>query len=184
MRLPTHRMALLVATVLSGLSAGFFYTYQVSVIRGLDLVDDTNYVATFQAINETIRNPMFGLVFWGTVPAVAYAFWHHQNADAREQGGPARRLIAYALGLAVAVIMVTGTGSLPLNRDLADLDNVTPESAAIARDEFEDDWNQYNLVRTLLSAGSFVCLAGALALGDPAESDRKETLTDRVPAEV
>jgi len=43
------------------------------VTVGLGEVDDRTYVATFQAINDTIQNPAFGLVFFGAVPALVAA---------------------------------------------------------------------------------------------------------------
>jgi uncharacterized membrane protein len=68
-----RRLTLLVATVPAGMTAGCFFAYEVSVTRALADVDDTIYVATFQAINDTIRNAAFGIVFFGTVPAIALA---------------------------------------------------------------------------------------------------------------
>ena len=66
-------MTLLLATILVGLSAGFFFTYEASVTLGLAEVSDVAYVETFQAINETVRNPAFGIVFFGSIPAMALA---------------------------------------------------------------------------------------------------------------
>jgi len=68
--LPTSQTAHVFATVLTGLSAGFFFAYESSVTRGLAEVDDLTYVQTFQAINATIKNPMFGTVFFGSLPAL------------------------------------------------------------------------------------------------------------------
>ena len=64
--------ALVAATVATGLSAGVFYTFQVSITRALAAVDDTQYVAVFQSINRTIVNPWFVSVFLGA-PTLAAA---------------------------------------------------------------------------------------------------------------
>lgn len=156
------RIALLVAVVLAGLSAGFFYTYEASVTPGLARVDDTTYVATFQAINEAIRNPAFGIIFFGPVPAIATALLVHWN-----HGHARRWLIGAALVLYLALIAITGTGNVPLNHQLAEHATVTPATAAEARVDFEGDWNRLNLIRTISVAASFLLLT--VAAGLPAQ---------------
>lgn len=158
--LPSSRVALVIATVLAGLSAGFFFTYEASVTLGLAEVSDVAYVETFQAINETVRNPAFGIVFFGSIPAIALAV----VANWRRARPAARALLAAALPLYVMGLLITGTGNVPLNNDLAKVVDLTPEAAAIARAAFEDDWNRLNLLRSLSIAASFICLVVATAL--------------------
>jgi uncharacterized membrane protein len=55
------------ATLTTGLIAGVFYAYAVSVNLGLGVQPDASYVATMQAINERIENPLFFLSFFGAV---------------------------------------------------------------------------------------------------------------------
>ncbi|MFT4988444.1 MAG: AraC-like DNA-binding protein [Acidimicrobiales bacterium] len=58
------RTLLLVASVLSsGLMAGLFFGWAVSVIPGTKLVDDRSYLATMQNINREILNPVFIVAF-------------------------------------------------------------------------------------------------------------------------
>ena len=161
-----NRLALVVATVLVGLSAGFFFTYEASVTLGLADVSDVTYVETFQAINETIRNPAFGLVFFGSIPAIALAV----ATNWRTASPVTRGLLVAALPLYLAGLMITSTGNVPLNNDLADVANITPEAAAVARAAFEDDWNQLNLLRSITVAVGFACLATAGILV-PARAD-------------
>jgi uncharacterized membrane protein len=47
------------ATLTTGLIAGVFYAYAVSVNLGLAAQPDAAYVAAMQAINERIQNPVF-----------------------------------------------------------------------------------------------------------------------------
>ncbi len=154
------RLTMLIATVLAGLSAGFFFTYEASVTLGLADVSDIAYVETFQAINDTVQNPAFGIVFFGSVPAIAVA------AAANWTTAPpaARMLLVAALPLYLAGLIITGTGNVPLNNDLAEITNVTPETAATARTAFEDDWNRLNLLRSVSVGASFACLAGVSVL--------------------
>lgn len=165
------RITLLLATFLVGLSAGFFFTYEASVTLGLAEVSDLAYVETFQAINETVRNPAFGIVFFGSIPAIALAM----AMNWRSAPPVPRLLIAAALPLYLAGLIVTGVGNVPLNDDLADYGTVTPASAAQARAGFEDDWNQLNLVRALAIGSSFVALAAASvsvpARGEPTRGE-------------
>ncbi|MEZ5376119.1 MAG: anthrone oxygenase family protein [Acidimicrobiales bacterium] len=156
------RLALLGAITLVGLSAGFFVAYLSSVTRGLAEVGDTAYVETFQAINASVRNPLFGLVFFGPVPALVLAIATNWAAAST----PRRVLMAAALPLYLATIAITGTGNVPLNNDLAEVVVSSPEVAAAARAAFEDDWNRFNLMRTVAVVASFVSLGAAATLVD------------------
>lgn len=145
----TGRGTLAVATVLMGLSAGFFFAYQFSVIRGLADVDDETYVTTFRALNDTIRNPYFGIVFFGTVPTTALALalnWHRP---------PARWAIITALTFYLGCMAITVAGNVPLNDELA----TTTAGFAEARVDFEGPWNRLNLVRTIAVTAGFAALA-------------------------
>ena len=53
------------ATLATGLVAGVFYAYAVSVNLGLATQPDASYVATMQAINDRIENPLFFASFFG-----------------------------------------------------------------------------------------------------------------------
>lgn len=154
---PRH-IVLLIATILAGLSAGFFYTYETSVTLALADVDDSTYVKTFQAINDSIRNPAFGLMFFGTIPAMALAIafnWTTVNHFGR-------LLFVVAGALLLVTLLITGRGNVPLNNDLADVSNITEATAASARAAFETDWNSLNLIRTFTSVSSFLCLSTAM----------------------
>lgn len=148
------------AIVLAGLSAGFFYAYESSVIRGLAEVDDLTYLHTFQAINATIKNPLFGTVFFGSLPALLLA-----NVFYRKRAWtPQRLLLALAPVLYVIGMAVTFTGNVALNDELADVEPTTTAVAADARDAFEDDWNRLNGYRTIAFMGAFAASAAALPL--------------------
>lgn len=156
-----HRAAPLsavVATVLSGLFAGFFLTYSASVQLGLAQVDDLTYVRTFQAINATIRNPAFAVMFFGCVPAIAVAWFAHRTVDRRAA-------LALATGgvLCAAVVVITFAFNVPLNDELATVVDPTASQASAARDDFETIWNRWNLARTVLSVGGATAVAYAAA---------------------
>ena len=150
------------AVVLAGLSAGFFFAYEASVIRGLAQVDDLTYVRTFQAINATIRNPMFGIVFLGSFPALLAVNVLHR----RFAWSVKRALLGIAPVLYFVGMVITFTGNVVLNNELADVDATSAAAAAEGREAFEDDWNQLDGYRTVAFLGAFVAAASALPLAD------------------
>jgi uncharacterized membrane protein len=144
----------LVATiVLIGLAAGFFFTFQISVIRGLAIVDDAAYVETFQAINATIRNAWFGVVFFGSIPMLVATLALHWRSRPLVRG-----LLVAALVLYAATFAITAIANVPLNEDLALVTDRSAASAAAARSQFEASWNRWNLIRMLTCIASFVAL--------------------------
>lgn len=150
------------AVVLAGLSAGFFFAYEASVIRGLAEVDDLTYVHTFQAINATIKNPMFGTVFFGSFPALVLAAVLHR----RQAWSPKRLLLTVAPVLYAIGMVITFRGNVVLNNELAVVEPTSVEVAAEARDAFEDDWNRLDGYRSIAFLGAFVAAAAALPLAD------------------
>jgi len=134
-------VSMVAATVATGLSAGVFYTLQVSIVPALAEVDDATYVTTFQSINRTIVNPWFVSVFLGA-PMLAGA----------------------ALALQVASIAITVAGNIPLNEALDREGVVTGAAATAARTAFEASWNRLHLARTVASVGSFVAFGVASIL--------------------
>lgn len=89
------------ATVLAGLVAGFFFTYQISVTRGLAEIDDIAYVSTFQAINRTIVNVWFGFVFLGAFAAIAATLITNRRSDRTTRMLATAAAVLYLIGLAV-----------------------------------------------------------------------------------
>ncbi len=156
-----------VATVLAGLFGGFFLTYSASVQLGLAQVDDLTYVRTFQAINATIRNPAFAVMFFGCVPAIAIAWATNRRADRRTA-------LALATGgvLCAAVVVITFVFNVPLNNELATWVDPTAAQASRARADFETVWNRWNLARTILSVAGAVAVAFAAVTARRADAGR------------
>lgn len=110
---------LLVASVLcTGLMAGLFFAYDISVMPGLAELDDAAYAAAMQRFNAAIDgSALFGLVFLATlgltVAAAIVAFRRKRRAVALPLAAAA---LCYLL-----VLVVTVAVNLPLNADLAAL---------------------------------------------------------------
>jgi uncharacterized membrane protein len=165
---PAPRLVLKAATIGSGLLAGLFYAYQVSIIPAFKVVDDVSYVTSFNAINDKIENGWFFLSFMGTLPLIAGALYLYRRASS-----PVTGLVAAGLVLNLVMLGVTAFGNIPLNDDLAEVKSVTPATAAVARADFEETWNDLNLIRTLAALGSFVVLTVAVNL-DPTPHRRAD----------
>lgn len=154
-------VVLLGATLCTGLMAGLFYAYSVSVMPGLSGASDRTVVETMQRINVAILNGWFGVVFGGAVVLAAAAALLVLRSDDRAP----LRWVLLGLGLYVGVLVVTSAASVPLNDRLAaagDPDRIG--DLAAVRQAFETTWVRWNLVRTVLNTGAFGALAWALVL--------------------
>jgi uncharacterized membrane protein len=150
------RTVLVAATVTSGLLAGLFYAYSVSVMRGLARTADRTFVESMRQINVAILNGWFALGFVGAPLATTLALVVHLDGD-----DPATvAWIALALVSAFITLAVTLTVNVPLNDELA---SVEEGDAGVARGRFEGRWVRWNLARTISSAAAFGFLILALA---------------------
>lgn len=147
-------LTLLIAILLTGLSAGFFATYHYSVVRALATVSDNTYVVAFQAINDNVRSVEFGVIFFGSLPAILLAALFSWRAPT------VRLLLLAAAGAYAIMLVITFTVHIPLNETLSTV-NAAAESAT-ARHNFEARWNEMHLYRTLAVCVSFVLTVVAL----------------------
>ena len=147
------------ATLSMGLVAGVFYAYAVSVNLGLADQSDASYVATMNAINERIQNPLFFASFFGAILFLLAALVIHF---------PKLRSGRFRL-IALACVLYVGGGFLPtvfvnvpLNDLLAAVDPDAPARVlAEARAAYEGPWSFWNAVRAVFSSLAFAALVGA-----------------------
>ena len=150
---------LLAATITSGLMAGLFYAYSVSVMPALRDADAAVFVEVMQRINVAILNGWFALGFAGTAVFGALAVILYAVA------GDAGVLVSAVIGLVlyVAQLALTFRLHIPLNRALdaaGPPGRVTDPDAA--REAFESRWVRWNHARTLLCTGALASLCCAL----------------------
>ena len=145
---------LILTTLASGLMAGLFYAWSISVTPGLSKVEDKNYLHSFQSMNQAIINPIFLICFMGLavlLPLISYLSF---NSIVFEYVLSAS--IIYMLG----VMAVTFLGNIPLNNNLdsLEIDSMSAEQISTFRNGFENKWNKLNYIRTISSSLSFILM--------------------------
>jgi uncharacterized membrane protein len=155
---------MIVAIVTTGLSAGVFFAFQVSIIPAFKLLPDAVYIAAMQSINDIIQNdPFFLFCFIGAGLFLAIAAFMYRTPP----GSPRFfLLVAAAVLYIVGVLGVSFAANIPLNDTLAgfSLSSATAHQAALARASYEDPWNAWNLVRTYASVAALALVVIACFL--------------------
>jgi uncharacterized membrane protein len=146
-------VSLVAALVTTGLMAGVYLAFSISVLPGLGRSDDRTFVLAMRGMNEAILNPVFGVVFGGPLVLGVVAVATRLPSGHRDGLGWA----ALAIGLYVVTLVITGVVNVPLNNRLD-----TTEPVEEARTVFERRWVRWNVVRTLVCTASFVALVPAL----------------------
>lgn len=153
-------LVLLSAIILTGLSAGLFYSWQVSVIPGTRKVMDLTYLQTMQSINRAILNPAFFIIFFGSLIMLGISTFISLKTD----GMLFSLLLASSIFYFIGPFGITALGNVPLN-DQLDIINISELSAVKAaefRQFYEAKWNQLHLIRTVLAVLSFMLATAAL----------------------
>ncbi len=153
-------MALILATFLCSLVAGFLFAFAIVVMPGIRRLNDREFIRAFQVIDGVIQNnqPLFVLVWIGSVVALVTS----AVLGIGQLDGGGRLLITFAaLAYLLGVQLPTFTINVPLNNKLQtlevdDLDETTQEAA---RKDFEPRWNLWNSIRT-----AFASVASALLI--------------------
>ena len=144
-----------VALVLTGLSAGLFVGWAVSVIPGTRRTSDRTYVETMQRINVAIVNPPFLVIFMGTAIALLIsAILLFAGDQTRRAWWATAATATYVVGM----LGVTIGGNIPLNNalDSFDLGDAGDDEVNRQRRDYEGPWNRLHYTRSA---------AGLVALG-------------------
>lgn len=147
-----------VSILFSGIMAGLFFAYSVSVVLAFDTLSASAYTTVMKSINEVILNAAFGVTFVGAavVPIVSAAIvflsgdWTAQHGQLFVVG-----VVIYVIGT-VAVTMVI---HIPMNEYIATWSTVSPpDDWATVRTR----WALWNHVRTIAAVISFVLYLAAI----------------------
>ncbi len=152
-----NTIILITTTLSTGLIAGLFYAWSISVTPGLAKIGDDSYLLAFQSMNRAILNPAFFIFFMGLVillPLLSYLYYK----------SPVSAQFWYILSATIlymaGIMAVTFFGNVPMNNTLEALkiESMTSEQMASFRLGFESKWNNLNMIRTICSSLSFVLL--------------------------
>ncbi len=155
-------LSLFAATAALGLIAGFFYTYEVSVMRGFARLSDADFISAMQAVNATIRNWGFAPSFFGAVVLLLIAAALHWREWRQLKG---MLILAACLLYIGGAFLLTLLINVPMNDWLAAQGPAAlMVDAGAIRVQYEADWVFWNLVRTLASGLAFALTSAALWL--------------------
>lgn len=153
------KAALVSATLLCSLVAGFLFAFAVVAMPGIGRLDDRSFIRAFQVIDGVIQEnqPLFMFVWVGSIVALigsaVIGFSHMDGANRAV-------LIAVAVVYLAGVQLPTARINIPLNNHIQthEVEQMNDQEALNARTEFEDQWNRWNVIRTV------VAIAVALSL--------------------
>lgn len=149
------------AVLLTGLSAGLFFAWSVSVIPGTQRVTDEVYLQTMQSINRAILNPAFFAVFFGSAVLLSISNIYEFHSNKLVFSFFLAASITYLIG----TIGVTGLGNVPLNDQLNAMELTRFQQGEISafRKFYETKWNKLHAIRTGFAVLSFLlALCGLL----------------------
>ena len=154
------QIALIVATLLCSLVAGFLFAFAVVAMPGIGSLNDREFIRAFQVMDRVIQNnqPLFVFVWVGSVVALVTA----AVLGIGQLDGAGRLLMIFAaLAYLAGVQLPTVTINIPLNNKLQtlDVDAMNETTRKAARKDFEPRWNLWNSIRT-----AFASLASALLM--------------------
>lgn len=147
----------LFAILTTGLSAGLFYAWAVSVIPGTKNIPDKSYLEAMQAINKAILNPGFFIIFFGALLLMSCSAYLQFKTNT---GLPFWMIICGVVAYLAGTIGVTVFGNVPMNEtlDLVNLNALSMEELKLTRQSYEGRWNKFHMLRTLFSVASFILL--------------------------
>lgn len=160
MDLPVQNITINTSVILTGLSAGLFYAWSVSVIPGTQKINDLSYLITMQSINRAILNPAFFIVFFGSLIALTCSSYFTYGISTKGFWFLLIATVTYFIG----TVGVTGLGNVPLNNELEALNipALSTKEVAEFRMYYESQWNKLHTLRMLFSVLAFVMTLLAL----------------------
>lgn len=157
--MPLAQIALVVATLLCSLVAGFLFAFAVIVMPGIGRLENGAFLETFQEMDGIIQRgqPLFGLVWLGSVVALVAA----TALGIAQLSGLDRSLLVVATSIyLVGVQLPTFSVNIPLNNEIQKLtiEEMDDEAQLSARNRFEARWNRWNVIRTVFATAASAIL--------------------------
>ena len=158
-------ISLILSILTCSLVTGFIFTYAVVVMPGLSKLNDKEFIRAFQVTDGIIQNnqPLFMLTWVGSIIAIlssiiiAIVFVGISETWLIVLVG-----VVYLLGVQGITISI----HIPLNNHLqqVNIDELNAERLSEERIKFENKWNNFNIIRTIIAFSVSVILLLILAI--------------------
>ena len=158
-------ISLIFSILTCSLVTGFIFTYAVVVMPGLSTLNDKEFIRAFQVTDGIIQNnqPLFMLTWVGSIIAIlssiiiAIVFVGISETWLIVLVG-----VVYLLGVQGITISI----HIPLNNHLqqVNIDELNAERLSEERIKFENKWNKFNIIRTMIAFSVSVILLLILAI--------------------
>jgi uncharacterized membrane protein len=146
-------LLVMIALLGSGLMAGVFYVFSVSVMAALARIPSPEGIRAMQSINKTILNPLFLGAFVGTAlvstSLILLGILGHL-------GERSPWFIAASLSYLIGTFTVTAVGNVPMNEKL---DTMDPETGNPYWQLYLRKWTRLNHLRTLCALAACALFA-------------------------
>ncbi|MBL4709512.1 MAG: DUF1772 domain-containing protein [Flavobacteriales bacterium] len=153
MEITIKSTTLFTAILLTGLSAGLFYAWSVSVIPGIKNISDLSYLLSMKSMNRAILNSLFFLIFFGSLIFLGISSWQQYG-----NGAIFWFVLSATLLYLGGTFGVTVFGNVPLNDQLEalDLSSLQTKEIELWRNYYEPRWNRLHSIRTVFGLLSFL----------------------------
>ena len=158
-------ISLIFSILTCSLVTGFIFTYAVVVMPGLSKLNDKEFIRAFQVTDGIIQNnqPLFMLTWVGSIIAIlssiliAIIFFGISETWLIILVG-----VVYLLGVQGITISI----HIPLNNHLqqVNIDELNAQKLSEERIKFENKWNNFNIIRTVIAFSVSVILLLILAI--------------------
>ena len=158
-------ISLIFSILTCSLVTGFIFTYAVVVMPGLSKLNDKEFIRAFQVTDGIIQKnqPLFMLTWVGSIIAIlssiiiAIVFVGISETWLIVLVG-----VVYLLGVQGITISI----HIPLNNHLqqVNIDELNEEKLSEERIKFENKWNNFNIIRTIIAFSVSVILLLILAI--------------------
>ena len=158
-------ISLIFSILTCSLVTGFIFTYAVVVMPGLSKLNDKEFIRAFQVTDGIIQNnqPLFMLTWVGSIIAIlssiliAIIFVGISETWLIILVG-----VVYLLGVQGITISI----HIPLNNHLqqVNIDELNSQKLSEERIKFENKWNKFNIIRTVIAFSVSVILLLILAI--------------------
>ena len=156
MEIKIRLIVLMLSIIFTGLSAGLCFTWSNAITPGIGRLDDLGFLQAFQAMNRSILNASFLIVFLGPVLLLFTNVILHRNSNLATFKSFLIAAILYFVGIGI----ITVFKNVPLNEilDKTTLEKLSSIELKELRTKFEQPWNRWHIQRTIASFTSFALL--------------------------